>query len=99
MDEPCTACLWPARRRSAGDPIVLNPPCLRLGDAVTALVIDGSRECSRGSNAIVSAEPALVVFVSSFRAYMTHPTNWHPLVPASIGGAMSGAWILSYAFI
>src|SRR5881409_4178517 len=83
----------------AGYPIALNLPALLVVAAVTALLIYGIRESARTNNAIVITKLAVVVFVISFGSFMIHPTNWHPFVPTGIGGVMSGAAIVFFAFI
>ena len=83
----------------AGYPIALNLPALVVVAAVTALLIYGIRESARTNNTIVIIKLAVVVFVISFGAFMIHPTNWHPFVPTGIGGVMSGAAIVFFAFI
>ena len=83
----------------AGYPIALNLPALLVVAAVTALLIYGIRESARTNNTIVIIKLAVVVFVISFGAFMIHPTNWHPFVPTGIGGVMSGAAIVFFAFI
>jgi APA family basic amino acid/polyamine antiporter len=42
---------------------------------------------------------AVVMFVIAFGAFLVHPTNWRPFVPTEIGGVMSGAAIVFFAFI
>src|SRR5881398_2032313 len=83
----------------AGYPIAVDLTALLIVAAVTALLIYGIRESSRTNNTIVIIKLAVVVFVISFGAFMIHPTNWHPFVPTGIGGVMSGAAIVFFAFI
>src|SRR5437773_241682 len=83
----------------AGYPIALNLPALLIVAAVATLLIYGIRESARTNNTIVIIKLAVVVFVISFGAFMIHPTNWHPFVPTGIGGVMSGAAIVFFAFI
>src|SRR5205814_1834047 len=83
----------------AGFPIALNLPALVVVAAVTILLIYGIRESARTNNTIVVIKLAVVVFVISFGAFMIHPTNCHPFVPTGIGGVMSGAAIVFFAFI
>jgi APA family basic amino acid/polyamine antiporter len=83
----------------AGHAIVLNLPALLIVAAVTVLLIYGIRESARTNTTIVIIKLAVVVFVIAFGAFMVHPTNWHPFVPTGIGGVMSGAAIVFFAFI
>jgi basic amino acid/polyamine antiporter, APA family len=83
----------------AGHAIALNLPALLIVAAVTALLIYGIRESARTNTTIVIIKLAVVVFVISFGAFLVHPTNWHPFVPTGIGGVMSGAAIVFFAFI
>src|SRR5438046_1679829 len=83
----------------AGYPIAFNLPALLIVAAVTILLIYGIRESARTNNVIVITKLAVVVFVIAFGAFMIHPTNWHPFVPTGLGGVMSGAAIVFFAFI
>src|SRR5213079_1628473 len=65
----------------------------------TWLLIYGIRESARTNNVIVITKVAVVVFVIAFGAFMIHPTNWSPFAPTGIGGVMSGAAIVFFAFI
>src|SRR5205809_814167 len=83
----------------AGHPIALDLPAVLIVAAVTVLLIYGIRESARTNTAIVVTKVAVVVFVIAFGAFMVHPTNWHPFLPKGIGGMMSGAAIVFFAFI
>src|SRR5213595_885270 len=83
----------------AGHAIAVNLPALLIVAAVTWLLIYGIRESARTNNVIVVTKVAVVVFVISFGAFLIHPTNWHPFVPTGVGGVMSGAAIVFFAFI
>ena len=83
----------------AGHAIAVNLPALLIVAAVTWLLIYGIRESARTNNVIVITKVAVVVFVIAFGAFLIHPTNWHPFVPTGIGGVMSGAAIVFFAFI
>src|SRR5213596_2678729 len=83
----------------AGHAIALNLPALLIVAAVTALLVYGIRESARTNTTIVIIKIAVVMFVIAFGAFLIHPTNWHPFVPTGIGGVMSGAAIVFFAFI
>ena len=83
----------------AGHPIALNLPAVLIVAAVTILLIYGIRESARTNTAIVVTKVAVVVFVIAFGAFMVHPTNWQPFLPNGVGGMMSGAAIVFFAFI
>jgi APA family basic amino acid/polyamine antiporter len=83
----------------AGHPIALNLPAVLIVAAVTILLIYGIRESARTNTAIVVTKVAVVVFVIAFGAFVVHPTNWHPFLPNGVGGMMSGAAIVFFAFI
>jgi APA family basic amino acid/polyamine antiporter len=83
----------------AGHTIVVNLPALLIVAAVTALLVYGIRESARTNTTIVIIKVAVVVFVIAFGAFMVQPSNWHPFVPTGIGGVMSGAAIVFFAFI
>src|SRR5437868_4065218 len=82
-----------------GIQIAVNLPAFLIVAAVTALLVYGIRESARTNTTIVIIKLAVVVFVIAFGAFMIHPTNWHPFVPTGIGGVMSGAAIVFFAFI
>ena len=83
----------------AGHPIALNLPAVLIVAAVTILLIYGIRESARTNTIIVVTKVAVVVFVIAFGAFIVHPTNWHPFLPNGVGGMMSGAAIVFFAFI
>jgi APA family basic amino acid/polyamine antiporter len=83
----------------AGHHIAVNLPAVLIVAAVTILLIYGIRESARTNTAIVVTKVAVVVFVIAFGAFMVRPTNWHPFLPNGVGGMMSGAAIVFFAFI
>src|SRR5207244_4199374 len=83
----------------AGHAIAVNLPALLIVAAVTWLLIYGIRESARTNNVIVITKVAVVVFVIAFGAFLIAPPNWHPFVPTGVGGVMSGAAIVFFAFI
>jgi basic amino acid/polyamine antiporter, APA family len=82
-----------------GHPVALNLPAVLIVAAVTILLIYGIRESARTNTAIVVTKVAVVVFVIAFGAFMVQPPNWHPFLPNGVGGMMSGAAIVFFAFI
>jgi APA family basic amino acid/polyamine antiporter len=83
----------------AGHQIALNLPALVIVAGVTVLLVYGIRESARTNTAIVITKVAVVVFVIAFGAFMVHPSNWQPFLPNGVGGMMSGAAIVFFAFI
>jgi APA family basic amino acid/polyamine antiporter len=83
----------------AGHQIALNLPALVIVAGVTVLLVYGIRESARTNTAIVITKVAVVVFVIAFGAFMLHPGNWRPFLPNGVGGMMSGAAIVFFAFI
>jgi len=83
----------------AGHSIAIDLPALVIVLALTVLLIYGIRESARTNAAIVVTKVAVVVFVVAFGASMVHPVNWHPFIPNGIGGTLSGAAIVFFAFI
>jgi APA family basic amino acid/polyamine antiporter len=83
----------------AGHSIALNLPALLIVAGVTVLLVYGIRESARTNTRIVITKVAVVVFVIAFGAFMVHPANWQPFLPNGIGGMMSGAAIVFFAFI
>jgi APA family basic amino acid/polyamine antiporter len=63
------------------------------------LLVYGVRESARANTAIVITKVAVVVFVIAFGSSMVNPGNWHPFLPNGVGGMMSGAAIVFFAFI
>ena len=82
-----------------GHPVAINLPAALIVAAVTILLIYGIRESARTNTAIVVTKVAVVVFVIAFGSFLVHPTNWHPFLPNGVGGMMSGAAIVFFAFI
>jgi len=82
-----------------GHHVAINLPAVLIVAAVTILLIYGIRESARTNTAIVVTKVAVVVFVIAFGAFMVHPTNWQPFLPNGVGGMMSGAAIVFFAFI
>jgi APA family basic amino acid/polyamine antiporter len=83
----------------AGHAVSLNLPAILIVAAVTALLIYGIRESARTNNTIVIIKVSVVMFVIAFGAFLIHPSHWHPFVPTGLGGVMSGAAIVFFAFI
>lgn len=83
----------------AGKAFAINLPALLIVAAVTILLIYGIRESARTNTAIVIIKVAVVVFVIAFGAFMVNSTNWQPFAPTGLGGIMSGAAIVFFAFI
>ena len=82
-----------------GHAIALNLPALVIVAAVTVLLVYGIRESARANSIIVVLKVAVVVFFIAFGAFLVHPANWHPFMPSGLGGVMSGAAIVFFAFI
>ena len=83
----------------AGHQVAVNLPALLIVAGVTVLLVYGIRESARTNTAIVVTKVAVVVFVIAFGGFMLHPTNWQPFLPNGVGGMMSGAAIVFFAFI
>src|SRR5947209_6312337 len=83
----------------AGHAIAVDLPALLIVLGLTVLLIYGIRESARTNTIIVITKLAVVVFVIAFGASMVNPGNWHPFMPNGIGGTMSGAAIVFFAFI
>ncbi|HEV2840897.1 MAG TPA: amino acid permease [Chthoniobacterales bacterium] len=83
----------------AGHPIAVNLPAFIVVALVTVLLIYGIRESARANTTIVIIKVAVVVFFIAFGAFMVDPTHWQPFMPSGIGGVMSGAAIVFFAFI
>jgi len=79
--------------------IALDLPALVIVLALTVLLVYGVRESARANTAIVIVKVAVVVFVIAFGSSLVNPGNWHPFLPNGVGGMMSGAAIVFFAFI
>jgi APA family basic amino acid/polyamine antiporter len=82
-----------------GYDITINLPALVIVAAITVLLVYGIRESARTNSVIVITKVAVVVFVIAFGSSMVNPGNWHPFLPNGMGGMMSGAAIVFFAFI
>lgn len=82
-----------------GHSIAINLPAFFIVALVTILLIYGIRESAKTNTVIVIIKVAVVVFVIALGGFMVDPTNWHPFVPTGLGGVMSGAAIVFFAFI
>lgn len=82
-----------------GHSIALNLPAFFIVGLVTILLIYGIRESAKTNTVIVIIKLAVVVFVIALGGFMVDPANWHPFVPTGLGGVMSGAAIVFFAFI
>ena len=83
----------------AGHAFALNLPAFLIVAAVTVLLVYGIRESAKTNTTIVIVKVSVVVFFIALGAFMVHPTNWHPFMPSGLGGMMSGAAIVFFAFI
>ncbi|MFL6537941.1 MAG: amino acid permease [Chthoniobacterales bacterium] len=83
----------------AGHAFALNLPAFLIVAAVTVLLVYGIRESAKANTTIVIVKVSVVVFFIALGAFMVHPTNWHPFMPSGLGGMMSGAAIVFFAFI
>ncbi|HST29288.1 MAG TPA: amino acid permease [Chthoniobacterales bacterium] len=82
-----------------GREIALDLPALIIVLALTVLLVYGIRESAKANTTIVIIKVAVVVFVIAFGGSMLHPVNWHPFMPTGLGGTLSGAAIVFFAFI
>ena len=83
----------------AGQTIAIDLPALVVVAGITVLLVYGIRESARTNTIIVITKVAVVVFVIAFGSAMVNPGHWHPFMPNGIGGTMSGAAIVFFAFI
>ena len=83
----------------AGHPFALNIPAFLIVLLVTVLLVYGVRESAHANTAIVIVKVAVVVFFIGLGAFYIHPENYHPFMPSGLGGVMSGAAVVFFAYI
>ena len=82
-----------------GKAIALNLPALLIVVFVTVLLVYGIRESARANTMVVILKLAVIVFCIAFGSFLVSPDNWHPFMPLGLGGVMSGAAIVFFAYI
>jgi APA family basic amino acid/polyamine antiporter len=83
----------------AGHAFAVNLPAFVIVAFVTVLLVYGIRESAKTNTIIVVIKVAVVVFFIAFGSFLVNPTNWHPFMPTGLGGVMTGAAIVFFAFI
>jgi APA family basic amino acid/polyamine antiporter len=78
---------------------ILNLPALLVLLAVTALLVVGIRESARANAAIVAVKVFVVLFVIGAGVGYVRPENWQPFAPQGVGGIMTGAATVFFAYI
>lgn len=69
---------------------LINVPAMLVVALVTAICYIGIRQSSTFNSVIVAIKVTIVVLVILFGVGYISPANWHPFVPAPVGGAWSG---------
>ena len=82
-----------------GHPFALNLPAFLIVALVTTVLVYGVRESAHANTAIVIVKLAVVIFFIALGAFYIHPENYHPFMPSGLGGVMSGAAVVFFAYI
>ncbi len=83
----------------AGHPFAVNLPAFIIVALVTMLLVYGVRESAHANTGIVILKVAVVIFFIALGAFHLHPANWVPFAPSGLGGVLSGAAIVFFAYI
>jgi APA family basic amino acid/polyamine antiporter len=78
---------------------LFNLPALVIMIALTAMLSWGVRESARINGAMVVIKIAVVLLFIVVGARHVSPANWHPFMPHGMGGTMSAAALVFFAFI
>jgi APA family basic amino acid/polyamine antiporter len=78
---------------------LINLPALCIVLALTAMLSFGVRESARANNVLVAIKVGVVLLFIAVGARHVEPSNWHPYMPHGLGGTMSAAALMFFAFI
>jgi APA family basic amino acid/polyamine antiporter len=78
---------------------IFNLPALLVLLTVTALLVVGIRESARVNAAIVAIKVFVVLFVIGAGMGYVRPENWQPFAPQGVGGILTGAATVFFAYI
>lgn len=80
-------------------PIVFDLPAFVIVLLITVVLVIGIRESARLNSAIVALKLLVVLFVIFAGIGHVDPANWHPFFPKGVGGTLSGAAYVFFAYI
>ena len=78
---------------------IVDLPAFLIILLITALLILGTSQSSRIANVMVAIKLAIIAFFIVVGAFHVHPANWHPFLPFGLGGALTGASVIFFAYI
>ncbi|SFV11118.1 amino acid permease [Pseudoduganella namucuonensis] len=78
---------------------LLNLPALLIMLALTAMLSWGVRESARVNSVMVAIKIAVILLFIAVGARHVEPANWRPFMPFGMGGTMSAAALVFFAFI
>jgi APA family basic amino acid/polyamine antiporter len=78
---------------------VFNLPAFVIMILLTGMLSLGVRESTRVTNIMVIIKIAVVLLFIFVGARHVHPANWHPFMPYGMGGVMSAAALVFFAYI
>ena len=86
---------------------IVNLPAALVVLALTALLVQGTKESARLNNVMVAVKLLVVVAFIALGAAYVSTANWHPFVPANTGefgqfgwsGVLRGSAVVFFAFI
>jgi APA family basic amino acid/polyamine antiporter len=78
---------------------LINLPALCIVLVLTAMLSFGVRESARANNVLVAIKVGVVLLFIVVGARHVEPSNWHPYMPHGLGGTMSAAALMFFAFI
>jgi len=77
----------------------VNVPAAFIIVLITALLVRGTSESNTVNKIIVSVKLAVVLFFIVIGIGRVNPANWHPFSPFGVGGIISGAALVFFAYI
>ncbi|WP_311196667.1 amino acid permease [Rugamonas fusca] len=78
---------------------LINLPAFMIMMFLTAMLSWGARESARMNSIMVAIKIAVVLLFIAVGARHVQPANWHPFMPFGMGGTMSAAALVFFAFI
>jgi len=82
-----------------GAATVFNLPAFLIMMVLTGLLSLGVRESARWTNIMVLIKTGIVLLFIFVGFRHVQPANWHPFLPFGMGGVMSAAALVFFAFI
>lgn len=77
----------------------LNIPAIAVVLIIASLLTLGIRESARVNKILVFVKVGVILLFIAVGVFYVEPANWQPFLPFGIGGVLSGAAIVFYAFL